>query len=107
LKILWGCACTEQGNQPRHESHCVYADKPESEHKPIKYDSLVIASGTTSSSPLWTINDSHEVSRTAIRALRKELPNASMILIAGAGSVGVETNGEIASAYPKAKITLT
>jgi NADH dehydrogenase FAD-containing subunit len=89
------------------ESRCVYAGKLESEHKTIKHDSLVIASGTTLSSPLWTINDSHEVSRTAIRALHKELPNASMVLIAGAGPVGVETDGEIASAYPKAKITLT
>jgi NADH dehydrogenase FAD-containing subunit len=89
------------------ESHCIYADKPESEHKTIKYDSLVIASGTTSSSPLWTINGSYEVSRAAIRALHKELLNASMVLIAGAGSLGVETDGEIASAYPKAKVTLT
>jgi NADH dehydrogenase FAD-containing subunit len=79
----------------------------ESEQKAIKYDSLVIASGTTSSSPLWTINDSHEASRAAIRALHKELPNASTVLIAGAGPVGVETAGEIASAYPNAKITLT
>jgi NADH dehydrogenase FAD-containing subunit len=78
-----------------------------SEQRIIKYDSLVIASGTTSSSPLWTINDSHEASRAAIHALHKELPNASTVLIAGAGPVGVETAGEIASAYPNAKITLT
>jgi NADH dehydrogenase FAD-containing subunit len=77
------------------------------EPKAIKYDSLVIASGTTSSSPLWTINDSHEASRAAIHALHKQLPNASTVLIAGAGPVGVETAGEIASAYPNAKVTLT
>jgi NADH dehydrogenase FAD-containing subunit len=80
---------------------------PESEHKIINYDSLVIASGTTSSSPLWTINDSHEASRAAIHALHKELPNASTVLVAGAGPVGVETAGEIASAYPNVKITIT
>lgn len=79
----------------------------ESAQKSIKYDSLIIASGTTSSSPLWTINDTHEASRAAIQALHKELPNASTVLIAGAGPVGVETAGEIASAYPNAKVTLT
>jgi NADH dehydrogenase FAD-containing subunit len=78
-----------------------------SEQQTIKYDSLVIASGTTSSSPLWTLNDTHEKTRSALQALHRELPKASTIMIAGAGPVGVETAGEIATAYPSAKITLT
>ncbi|KAF2245412.1 FAD/NAD(P)-binding domain-containing protein [Trematosphaeria pertusa] len=72
----------------------------------IKYDSLVIATGTTSTSPLWTLHDNHEQSRTTLKALHSTLPKASTVLIAGAGPVGVETAGEIASAYPDAKITL-
>jgi NADH dehydrogenase FAD-containing subunit len=71
----------------------------------IKYDSLVIASGTTSS-PLWTLNDTHENTRAALQALHQDLPKASTVLIAGAGAVGVETAGEIATAFPNAKVTL-
>jgi len=72
----------------------------------IKYDSLVIASGTTSSSPLWTLNGAHENTRVALQALHQDLPKASTILIAGGGAVGVETAGEIATAFPNTKVTL-
>lgn len=72
----------------------------------VKYDSLVIASGTTSSSPLWTLNDTHENTRAALQALHQDLPKASTVLIAGGGAVGVETAGEVATAFPNAKVTL-
>ncbi|KAF2635252.1 FAD/NAD(P)-binding domain-containing protein [Massarina eburnea CBS 473.64] len=72
----------------------------------IAYDSLVIASGTTSTSPLWTLHDDHERSASAIKVLHKALPKATTVLIAGAGPVGVEVAGEIASTLPLANVTL-
>jgi NADH dehydrogenase FAD-containing subunit len=75
-------------------------------NKVSKYDSLFIGTGTTSSSALWTLHDNHEVSESALNEMHKLLPKAKSILIGGAGRVGVETAGEIASAYPDVKITL-
>jgi NADH dehydrogenase FAD-containing subunit len=72
----------------------------------LKYDSLFIATGTTSVSPLWTIHDDHQTSIDAFHKLHAALPNAKTVLISGGGPVGFETAGEIAAAYPAAKITL-
>jgi len=74
--------------------------------KDVKYDSLIIASGTTSASPIWTLHDDHKKSEAAITALYDSLATATNVLIAGAGPVGVETAGEIAVAHPTTKITL-
>ena len=72
----------------------------------ITYDSLVITTGTTSKSALWTLQGDHVLSQDALRYMHGVLPNAKTILVAGGGAVGVETAGEIASAYPNARITL-
>lgn len=60
----------------------------------VSYDSLVIATGTTSASALWTLHGSHEATIKAIDEVHQLLPNASSILIAGGGPAGVETAGE-------------
>ena len=65
-----------------------------------RYDSLVLATGTTPLSPLWTLDPA------AHRALVAALPHAQTILIAGGGPVGVESAGELAQHYPSANITL-
>ncbi|KAF2791428.1 FAD/NAD(P)-binding domain-containing protein [Melanomma pulvis-pyrius CBS 109.77] len=72
----------------------------------LKYDTLFIATGTTSTSPLWTLHDDHQASLDALHKLHAALPNAKTVLISGGGPVGVETAGEITAAYPNAKITL-
>lgn len=74
----------------------------------LPYDFLVIATGTTSVSPLWTLHKSHTNSLDAIHIMRDSLrvkPTAT-VLIAGAGPVGVETAGEIKVTYPDTFITL-
>ncbi|MCJ1463916.1 hypothetical protein MMC07_002525 [Pseudocyphellaria aurata] len=70
------------------------------------YSTLIIATGTTSTSPLWTLHGSHEKSIEAFQELHKSLPDASSILIAGGGPAGTETAGEIGTLYPKANITI-
>ncbi|KAF2713980.1 hypothetical protein K504DRAFT_479547 [Pleomassaria siparia CBS 279.74] len=72
----------------------------------LKYDSLFIATGTNSASPLWTLHDDHKITIDALHKLHAALPNAKTVLVSGGGPVGVETSGEIAAAYPTVKVTL-
>lgn len=74
--------------------------------KDLPYDSLFIATGTTSASPLWTFHPDPALTPAAFKALHTSLPTAKTVLIAGGGAVGIETAGEIASFFPSAKITL-
>ncbi len=70
----------------------VKAGKEETVH----YDSLVIATGTTSKSPLWTLHNSFAETKSAFGDLNSRLATVKSILIAGGGPAGVETTGEIA-----------
>jgi NADH dehydrogenase FAD-containing subunit len=73
----------------------------------VHYDSLVIASGTTFASHLWTVTDGSEPLKEAIHEIHQKLPGAETILVAGGGAAGVETAGELGEVYGKTKkITL-
>ena len=65
----------------------------------LEYDILVIATGTTSSSPLYSLVGSHDKTERALRDMHGRLPRAQSILIAGGGPVGTETAGELGSEY--------
>ncbi|KAI4139005.1 MAG: hypothetical protein LQ340_008031 [Diploschistes diacapsis] len=71
----------------------------------LPYSTLIVATGSLSD-PLWTLNDSHTVSRAAFESLHASLPSARTIFIAGGGAAGVETAGEIAENFPHAKTTI-
>ncbi|PNP58192.1 hypothetical protein THARTR1_01889 [Trichoderma harzianum] len=72
----------------------------------IPYDSLIIATGTTSASPLWTLHGPHTVTNNAICDTNAAISKANTILIAGGGPTGVETAGEIAYHWHGKDITL-
>ena len=72
----------------------------------IAFDSLIICTGTTSNLPIWTLKGEHTLSQEAFDKLHADLPKAKTVLVAGGGAVGVESAGEIADAYPKAKVSL-
>lgn len=72
----------------------------------VQYNSLVIATGTTSSSPLWTLHGDYQLSKDASADILKLVPKAKTILIAGGGAVGVETAGEIAYNYGGKDVTI-
>lgn len=72
----------------------------------IKYQSLVIATGTTSNSKLWQVNDHEDATKDLYISVQAALPKAKKVLIAGGGAVGVETAGEIATNYPKVEVTI-
>jgi len=82
---------------------------PTSEGAPpqeLHYDFLFLSTGTTSASPLWTLQDEESLSHKAFSSIHEKLPKAKTILISGGGPTGVETAGEIASEFKNAKITL-
>lgn len=64
----------------------------------LSYSTLIIATGTTSTSPLWTLHGSHENSIAAFKTLHQSLPDALTIFIAGGGPAGAETAGRFSTA---------
>ncbi|KAK0630406.1 hypothetical protein B0T17DRAFT_528334 [Bombardia bombarda] len=72
----------------------------------LPYDSLVISTGTTTTSPLWGLHDDESLTSAAYKTLQAGLATAKTVLVAGGGAVGVEVTGEIAAAFPSVQITL-
>ncbi|KAL3419972.1 amid-like mitochondrial oxidoreductase [Phlyctema vagabunda] len=72
----------------------------------IGFDTLVIATGTTSNSALWQMNEDDAVTKDAFKSLHNALPKAKTILIGGGGAVGVETAGEIGTHFKGPEITI-
>ncbi|KAL8994253.1 MAG: hypothetical protein Q9169_005722 [Polycauliona sp. 2 TL-2023] len=84
-------------------------DTPSSSSPPpesISYDTLILATGASSSSALWSIPGSHQTTISALESTQSALPTSKTVLIGGGGPAGVETAGEIASLYPQLSITL-
>lgn len=89
------------------------------EQKSIPYVALIIATGVSTPSPLFTQETDATSLQATYDAFQKSLANAKTIVIGGGGPVGVETAGEIAEFLngkpglmasapknPKAKVTL-
>ncbi|MAB90535.1 MAG: hypothetical protein CMJ90_13910 [Planctomycetes bacterium] len=72
----------------------------------ITYSSLVIATGSYFTSPVWQLNESEVKLKSEISAMRKALQNAKTVLIAGGGAIGVETAGEVGTQFPKHDTTI-
>ncbi|KAL8931883.1 MAG: hypothetical protein Q9216_007038 [Gyalolechia sp. 2 TL-2023] len=77
-----------------------------SEARTVAYSTLVLATGSSSDSPLWSIPGSHEKTIAALENMQSTLPKAKTIIIAGGGPAGTETAGELATLFPRADITL-
>ena len=72
----------------------------------IKYDSLVIASGTRFSSSIWSLTDGTEALVSSIKAIQEKLPIAKSVVVAGGGAAGSESAGEVGVTYGgRVKIT--
>jgi NADH dehydrogenase FAD-containing subunit len=89
------------------------------EQQMIPYAALVIATGVTTPSPLFTQTTDAAAIENVYDAFQAGLKNAKTVVIGGGGPVGVETAGEIAEILngkpgffqsvpksPKAKVTL-
>jgi NADH dehydrogenase FAD-containing subunit len=89
------------------------------EQQSIPYAALVVATGFTTPSPLFTQTTDREALEKVHTAFQEGLKSAKTVVIGGGGPVGVETAGEIAEILngkpgfmasapknPKAKVTL-
>ncbi|OOQ87496.1 hypothetical protein PEBR_20290 [Penicillium brasilianum] len=77
----------------------------------VGYDSLVIATGTTTHSPLFSSAETHAETKRVLGEMQNRLRDAQSILVAGGGPTGVETAGELGAmrrywSSPKKSITL-
>lgn len=85
----------------------------------IPYYALVIATGGSTPSPLFSFNKDEETLRTSWAAVRQALPSARSIVVAGGGPTSIEVAGELgdylnghagafsaALAKPKVRITV-
>lgn len=88
------------------EKREVYVDFAAGGESTLKFDILVIASGTQAKWAGWKVNTSHEDAQKAILATNHALKKALTVAIVGGGPTGVETAGEIAKEFPLAKVTL-
>ncbi|ERF68208.1 hypothetical protein EPUS_05289 [Endocarpon pusillum Z07020] len=73
----------------------------------VHYDSLVIASGTTFATPVWSTSNGLDALRADLAELHEKLPAAESILVGGGGAVGTETTGELGETFGgKKELTL-
>ncbi|KAL2810547.1 hypothetical protein BJX63DRAFT_315120 [Aspergillus granulosus] len=79
-----------------HEARAVTVTKTDGEQVKIEYHALVIATGSSTPSPLLSLNGGgRDEVKAHWSAFRAALPNAKSIAIAGGGPVGIETAGEL------------
>ncbi|CRG90829.1 hypothetical protein PISL3812_07875 [Talaromyces islandicus] len=91
IQLVHGTA-THLDDKTRTVSVFVPADNAQQK---IEYHALVIATGATAVSPLLGLFGEHTNTEKAWQELRKKLPTAKTIIIAGGGPTGVETAGEL------------
>ncbi|KAJ5512774.1 hypothetical protein N7463_002326 [Penicillium fimorum] len=78
-----------------HTGRYVTVSLKDSDTEKIAYHALIIATGTSTVSPLLGLNDDYESLRATWNTFRAALPNAKHIVIAGGGPTGIETAGEL------------
>ncbi|KAI6457986.1 hypothetical protein MCOR16_003749 [Pyricularia oryzae] len=74
----------------------------------ISYDMVVVATGSSAKESMpWKIVQDVETTKSKLRDIRKAVDNAKSIVVAGAGTTGVEVAGELGQNYKGQKdITL-
>ncbi|KAL1615364.1 hypothetical protein SLS56_011841 [Neofusicoccum ribis] len=73
--------------QPVHEQS--------TQEKPLRYDTLVIATGSSTPSALWSPAAPKEDTAAALKSFQHQLEQAKKIAIMGGGATGVEIAGEL------------
>lgn len=80
------------------------------DHRTLSYDHLVLATGTRDAEPHmpWKGSGTHEEVEAALAAIRTKLadPATRHVVVAGAGSTGVEVAAELGFAYKDKTIVL-
>ncbi|MCJ1449961.1 hypothetical protein MMC28_000289 [Mycoblastus sanguinarius] len=66
-----------------------------------RFDTLVIATGSTGPSPLYALRGSHVPTLEAYKDIQARLPAAKSVMVIGGGSAGTETAGELGHLHGK------
>ena len=69
----------------------------------VKYDSLIICSGTIFNSDYWSTARGSDKLKAAVKDLHNRIPNAQTVVVGGGGAAGVETAGELGHVYGSKK----
>lgn len=73
----------------------------------VKYDTLVLATGSKTSGPGWVpLGSTLTDAKALFESTKAEFEKAKKIVIIGGGATGIELAGEAAEAHPDAKVTL-
>lgn len=75
----------------------------ENRHYDIFYDSVLICTGTTQTSPLFSQHGTDLATRKAFADIHEKIPKAKTIVVAGGGAVGTELAGELGDVYGHSK----
>ena len=67
----------------------------------LHFETLVIATGSTGFSPVYSLQGSHVPTLEAYKDIQSRLPSAKTIVVVGGGSAGTETAGELGSLHGK------
>jgi NADH dehydrogenase FAD-containing subunit len=78
-----------------HTNHTVSISLAAGSTEKIDFHALIIATGASTSSPLFGLNRDVGFLRASWSAFREALPIARSIVIAGGGPTGIETAGEL------------
>ncbi|KAK8043474.1 FAD/NAD(P)-binding domain-containing protein [Apiospora rasikravindrae] len=102
-----------------HESRTVTYRAAAGQAENISFYALVIATGSSTPSPMFSLNKDEEALRASWTAFRQALPTTKSIIVAGGGPTAVEVAGELGEflngragyfsnklANPKVSITL-
>ncbi|KAL1644390.1 hypothetical protein SLS58_004304 [Diplodia intermedia] len=71
----------------------------DSRTKTLIYHALILATGSSTDSPLLSLHGAHENTIAALKDFHKRLRNANSIVIVGGGASGVETAGQLAAYF--------
>lgn len=76
------------------------------QEKVVKYDLLVLATGSRTENKALKLHENHEETLTHLQDAAAKAKAAKTIVVAGGGPTGVETAGELKENYPNAEVTL-
>lgn len=65
----------------------------------LPYHALVLATGSSAHSPLYSLHGTHEETMNELQAFHKRLETANAVLIVGGGPSGCETAGQLANHF--------
>ncbi|KAF2113521.1 hypothetical protein BDV96DRAFT_548444 [Lophiotrema nucula] len=91
---------TIETSNPRDVSYRPTSDR-HGKYRTIPYHALVIATGSSHRSPLYSLHGIHEETLAEMRAFHARLQTANSIFIVGGGPSGVETAGQLAIHFNK------